>query len=142
MIVDATTLAGYWRWVSMRIEFTDGSSGIDAYGSAPEGGVIFTPQGRIMAVLTAASRQPACSDEDRLALFRSMIAYTGRFRLEDGNRFVTHVDATWDPTWAGRQERFVSIDGDTITVRTAPQTHPSFPGRELVMVGIARRGDV
>ena len=125
----------------MRIEFTDGSPGIDAYGSAPEGGVIFTPYGRIMAVLAASDRQPARSDDDRLALFRSFIAYTGRFRLEDGNRFVTEVDATWDPAWTGRQERFFSIDGDTITVRTAPQTNPAFPGRELVMVGIARRDD-
>lgn len=142
MTTDAATLAGYWRWVSMRIEFVDGGSDVDLYGSAPEGGVVFTSEGRIMALIAASGRQLAGSDADRLALFRSFAAYTGRFRLEGGNRFVTEVDATWDPAWAGRQERFFSIDGDTFTVRTAPQTHPSFPNRELVMVGMARRGDV
>jgi hypothetical protein len=142
MTVDSTLLAGYWRWVSMRIEFTDGGPGVDLYGSSPEGGVIFTPQGRIMALIANPGRYPACSDDDRLALFRSFAAYTGRFQLEAGNRFVTEVDATWDPAWAGRQERFFSIDGDTFTVRTAPQTHPSSPGRELVMIGVARRADV
>jgi hypothetical protein len=59
--------------------------------------------------------------------------------LEDGNRFVTHVDATWDPAWAGVQERFFSIEGDVLSVRTERQTHPSFPGRDLWMVGIARK---
>ena len=48
-------------------------------------------------------------------------------------------DATWDPVWAGSQERFFSIKGDTFTVRTGRQTHPSFPDRELWMVAVAER---
>lgn len=134
-------LAGYWRWVSMYIEFADGAPNIDVYGSEPEGGVVITPSGRLMAIVTSAGRKAAQTDDDRLALFRSVAAYTGQARLEDDGRFVTDVDATWDPAWAGIQERFFSIENDTFTVRTGRQTHPSFPGRDLWMVGIAKRAD-
>ena len=92
-------LAGYWRWVSMRIEFADGAPNVDVYGSAPEGGVVITPGGRLMAIVTSPGRQPAQTDDDRAALFRSVAAYTGQARLEDDGRFVTNVDGV-DPTFA------------------------------------------
>lgn len=100
---------------------------------------MFTPGGRIMAIIASKDRKPADTDADRVALFRSFVAYTGQFRLEEDGRFVTHVDATWDPAWTGVQERFFSIEGDVLNVRTARQTHPSFPGQDLWMVGVARK---
>lgn len=133
-------IAGYWRWISMHIEFADGGPNVDVYGSAPEGRVMFTPSGRLMAIVTSSGRQPPQTDDDRVKLFRSVAAYTGQVRLE-GDRFVTTVDATWDPTWDGVQERFFSVEGDIFTVRTAKQTHPSFPGRDLWMVGVAKRSN-
>jgi hypothetical protein len=135
----AAKLVGYWRWTSAHIEFADGAPNVDIYGGAPEGGVVFTPGGRMMVIITSAGRLPAETDTDRAALFRSVAAYTGQFRLEEGGRFVTKVDATWDPAWAGIQERFFSIEGDTFTVRTARQTHPSFPGRDLWIIGVAQK---
>lgn len=135
----AKKLAGYWRWTSMHIEFADGSPNVDIYGSDPDGGVMFTPGGRIMAIIASSGRKPAETDADRAALFRSFAAYTGQFRLDEDGRFVTQVDATWDPAWTGTQERFFSIEGDVLSVRTARQTHPSFPGRDLWMVGVARK---
>ena len=132
-------LAGYRRWTSMHIEFADGDPNFDIYGSAPEGGVVFTPSGRLTAIVTSSGRLPPQSDDDRVKLFRSVAAYTGQARLEEGGRFVTYVDASWDPAWAGTQERFFSIKGNILTVRTAKQTHPSFPGRDLWMIGVAKR---
>ena len=132
-------LAGYWRWVSMHIEFADSCPNVDVYGGTPEGGVMFTPSGRLMAIVTSSGRQPPQTDDDRVKLFRSVAAYTGKVRLEEGGRFVTDVDASWDPAWAGVQERSFPIEGDILTVRTAKQTHPSFPGRDLWMVGLAKR---
>jgi hypothetical protein len=123
----------------MHIEFADGAPNVDICGNAPEGGVVVTPGGRLMAIVTSAGRQPAQTDAERVVLFRSVAAYSGQARLEDDGRFVTNVDVTWDPAWQGVQERFFSIEGDILTVRTAHQTHPSFPGRDLWMVGVARR---
>lgn len=139
MLHTMADLAGYWRWTSMQIEFADGAPNFDVYGSAPEGGVVFTPGGRLMAIVTSSGRLPPQTDDDRVKLFRSVAAYTGQARLEEGGCFVTDVDASWDPAWAGTQERFFSIEGDILTVRTAKQTHPSFPGRDLWMVGVAKR---
>ena len=132
-------IAGYWRWLSMHLEFADGAPNVDIYGGTPEGGVVFTPGGRLMAIVTSSGRLPPQTDDDRAKLFRSVAAYTGQARLQEGGRFVTDVDASWDPTWAGTQERFFSIEGDILTVRTAKQTHPSYPGRDLWMVAVAKR---
>jgi hypothetical protein len=132
-------LAGYWRWISMHIEFADDTPVHHLYGKAPEGGVVFTPGGRLMAIATSSGREPAQTDGDRIKLFRSLLAYTGQVRLEEDGRFITEVDATWEPGWAGFQERFFSIEGDTFTVRTGKQTHPSFPGRDVWVVGVAKR---
>ena len=123
----------------MRIEFGDGAPDHHPYGEELEGGVVFTPGGRLMAIATSSGRIPARTDDDRLKLFGSLLAYTGQARLEGDGRFVTEVDASWDPAWAGRQERFFSIENDTFTVRTGRPTHPAFPGQELWMVAEAKR---
>jgi hypothetical protein len=132
-------LAGYWRWTSMHIEFGDGAPNDYRSGGDLEGGVVCTPGGRLMAIATSSGRTPARTDDDRIKLFQSLLAYTGQARLEEDGRFVTEVDATWDPVWAGFQERFFSIKDGTFTVRTGRQTHPSFPGRDLWMVAMAER---
>ena len=48
-------------------------------------------------------------------------------------KFVTQVDGGWDPSWVGTEQvrHFVS-DGRTLSVRTAPLDHPSFPGEEVI----------
>lgn len=123
----------------MHIEFGDGTLNHCPYGKDLKGGVVFTPGGRLMAIPTSSGRAPARTDDDRIKLFQSLLAYTGQARLDEGGRFVTEMDATWDPVWAGFQERFFSIKDNTFAVRTGRQTHPSFSGRELWMVTVAER---
>ena len=58
----------------------------------PIGYAIFTPEGRMMAVLEGEGRRKnPKTDEDRLALFRSMVAYTGMYYV-DGDKWTTKVD--------------------------------------------------
>lgn len=50
-----------------------------------------------------------------------MLAYSGLYRIE-GDRFVTEVDVAWDRDWVGsRQIRFWRIEGDLLSIETAPQ---------------------
>ena len=87
----------------MHIEFADGAPNHYPYGEDLEGGVVFTPGGRLMAIATSSGRRPARTDDDRIKLFQSLLAYTGQARLEEDGRFVTKVDAGVAPikpdTW-------------------------------------------
>lgn len=123
-------LAGGWSLVAAKFEFENGSVA-DMYGPDPSGSIVFTADKRITALLTSSSR-PAMTDDISLAtLFRTMMAYTGRFKLH-GNELVTSVEAAWVSEWVGSQQtRFVSLDGDVLHIRTAKQTHALHPGEML-----------
>ena len=83
-----------------------------------------------MAILTRSDRAPPKEDADGAALFKSMMAYTGNFRIEGKDKFITDVDLAWHPGWNGtEQTRFFKVEGDTLSITTAQQTHPMFPGR-------------
>jgi hypothetical protein len=61
-----------------------------------------------------------------------MTAYTGRVRIE-GEQVVIVVDAAWHPAWEGREQvRFLTVDGDRLTLRTGVQEHPQSPGLKFV----------
>ncbi len=66
------------------------------------------------------------------ALYKSMFAYTGGWSI-DGEKFVTKVDGSWDPSWVGTEQvRYYRFDGQTLSIRTAPIEHPSFPGQAVI----------
>jgi len=82
-----------------------------------------------MALTVAEQRQPGESEAERAALHRSMLAYTGRYRVE-GDEFVTTVDVSWNETWNGtEQRRRYQIEGDRLFIETAPAPSISFPGK-------------
>nr|WP_236904671.1 lipocalin-like domain-containing protein [Collimonas fungivorans] len=81
-----------------------------------------------MVLVTAMAREPGDTDEKLVALFRTAIAYTGRYRI-DGDRFITKVDSSWNEAWNGsEQERFYKLDGDRLDVFTAWMPNPLIPG--------------
>ena len=67
-----------------------------------------------MCVLTAEGRTAPKTDEERAALLKSLVAYTGMYRIE-GDKFIVKVDASWNPAWVGtEQERFFKFEGDRL----------------------------
>lgn len=67
-----------------------------------------------MALLTGEGRQPPKTDADRAALMKSMIAYTGSYRLE-GDKIIIKTDAAWNPDFMGQEQvRSFRIDGDRL----------------------------
>ena len=53
-----------------------------------------------------------------------MIAYTGRYRIEDG-KVITKVEAAWNEAWVGgEQVRNVRFDGDRLCSKSPPMPHP------------------
>jgi hypothetical protein len=111
---DRAKIAGSWKIVSWEGEFQATGEREAVMGKNPTGYVIFTPEGRFMCVLTGEGRTAAKTDEDRAALLKSVVAYTGMYRLE-GDKFIVKVDASWNPAWVGTdQERTFKIDGDRL----------------------------
>ena len=120
-------LVGVWKLVSWQVVLPN-EPPRDVFGSHPNGYLILTREGRAMALTTSASRQPGMSDSARAALHRSMLAYTGRYRVE-GTDFVTHVDASWNEEWNGtEQRRHFRVAHDTLFIESAPGPSILYPG--------------
>ena len=129
-------LVGTWKLVSFHVE-TEGSNEQQPWWDGhPVGFVIFTKEGRMLALLTAGDRiASAIADQ----LISSMCAYSGRYRVE-GNRLSTMVDSAWLPAWVGTEKhRTFKRDGDTLTLMTDFQDFPMYPGRRTRGVLIWRK---
>jgi hypothetical protein len=82
-----------------------------------------------MTVTTAEGRAPGESEAERAALHRSMLAYTGKYRLE-GDEFITTVDASWNESWNGaEQRRRFRLDGGELFIESAPAPSIVSPGK-------------
>jgi hypothetical protein len=125
-------LAGTWRLTSAYFVAPETGDRLDVLGAEPFGYAMFESSGRMMSILTSGAGTRASSVGDPAALHRSMVAYTGRWSIED-DTFVVLVDGAWDPSWVGtRQVRYFTFDGRTLSIRTAPVDHPSFPGQKVI----------
>ena len=110
---------GVWRLVSFELEFQATGEREHVRGKNPTGFIIFTPEGRMMVVLTNEGRKAPKTDQDRADLFNAMVAYTGLYRIE-GDKWITKVDVSGNPALVGtEQARFFRVDGDRLQEMTA-----------------------
>ncbi|HUK60405.1 MAG TPA: lipocalin-like domain-containing protein [Stellaceae bacterium] len=108
-------------------------------GLHPGGCQIATREGRWIAVVTAQSRPVPQDDAERAAALRSMIAYTGRYRVED-DRVVTKVEAAWNEAWVGTEQvRIMRFEGERLHLEGPPQPHPNLAGRRVRIIITWRR---
>jgi hypothetical protein len=116
---ESSKVIGIWKLVSLESEFQTTGEREPVLGNNPSGYLILTPEGRMMAVLTGEGRKEPKTDQDRADLQRSMLAYTGMYRLE-GDKWITKVDVAWHPAWVGTEQvRFFKFEGDRLHVMTA-----------------------
>jgi lipocalin-like protein len=90
----------------------------------PKGYLILTPWERMMTVSIGGEgdrKKVPTSESDLADLWKSLLAYTGKYRVE-GDDLVTTVDVAWHQLWTGtEQRRHFKLDGDKLTIRTKPQ---------------------
>lgn len=131
LAADRSPLIGVWKLLSFQSEFQDGRPTRAMYGEHPSGYIILTKEGRMMAVIEGENRKAPSTDADRAELLRSLIAYTGRYRLQE-NKWITTVDAAWNPAWDGTEQvRSYSLVGDRLTVTSMWQPGTNFPGSPM-----------
>src|SRR5258708_32603783 len=117
-------LVGTWKLVSIK---TSTGANSPVYGANPTGFLTYTKEGRVHAILGAGDRKrlstgdrTAATVEERAAAFSSFTAYAGRYTFE-GDNVIHHVEIASIPNWVGTDlVRFVTLQGDRITLRTPP----------------------
>jgi hypothetical protein len=118
-------IVGTWKLVSVVYEDQATKERTPVYGEHPHGIQIATPQGRWLALMTGENRAIPKTDEDRAQALKTMIAYTGRYRAEDG-KVITKVEAAWNEAWVGgEQVREIKIEGDKLYIESPPMPHPN-----------------
>jgi hypothetical protein len=116
---DASRLIGVWKLVSWQAVQEDGSLQKE-FGAHPKALLVLTREGRSIVVTTAEYRQGGMSDAERVALHKSMLAYSGKYRVERSD-FITRVDVSWNEDWNGTgQRRHFRIEGDNLFIESAP----------------------
>jgi hypothetical protein len=125
-------LLGNWKLVSFYTEDTQTKQRNNAYGEHPTGAIGFTPAGRFFAFATADNRKGPQTTEDQAAAFRTVIAYTGQWRIE-GDKFITKVDVAANPAMVGTEQvRFWQVKDGKLHITTAPLPNPNAAGSTMI----------
>jgi hypothetical protein len=116
---DRAKILGIWKIVSYEWETQATGVREPIMGKNPTGYIIFTPEWRMMVIITGEGRKAPKTDQDRADLLKSMSAYTGMYRLE-GDKWITKVDVAWSPLRVGTEQvRFFRFDDDRLQVISA-----------------------
>jgi hypothetical protein len=131
----AAALLGTWRMTSWTRKAVATGKVTDAMGSNPIGYIAYHADGRMMALVVSSHRAKLRgalpTDEEKAALFDSMLAYSASYTLED-DRVIHHVDAAWNPAWGVSDLiRPYALDGDTLVISGAPGIDPT-NGEEVI----------
>ncbi len=136
---DTARIVGNWKLVSVLYEDAQTKERTPVLGAKPRGYQIATASGRWLALVTAEGRKIPTNDEERALALRSMISYTGDYRLEDG-KVITKVEAAWNESWVGTEQvRAYRFEGDTLYLESPPQPHPNIGGRVVRIIVTWRR---
>ena len=131
---DAERIVGTWKLVSVVYEDAQTKERTPVLGAHPKGYQIATAGGRWLALVTAEGRPVPKTDEERANALRTMISYSGRYRLEDG-KVVTRVEAAWNEAWVGTEQvRAYRFDGNLLHLESPPQPHPNIGGRVVRII--------
>jgi hypothetical protein len=132
-------IVGTWALVSVVYEDIASKERTPVYGEHPRGIQIATPEGRWLALMTADGRAIPQTDADRAQALKSMIAYTGRYRVENG-QVITKVEAAWNEAWVGgEQVRNIRFEGDRLYIESPPMSHPNINDTTVRVIVVWQR---
>lgn len=134
MTAESEALIGTWKLVSCVLEDVETKEQKPVWGANPNGFIVMTAGGRWIVIQTAEGRRAPKNDEDRVAAFKSLLAYSGKYRTEE-NKIVINVDIAADESWNGTEQvRYYKFDGDELHIEATPQRYANFGDK--VMRGI------
>jgi hypothetical protein len=110
------------------------------FGDHPDGYLSYSPDGRMYSIVVTEMRpNPHDADPtDEEKPQESMIAYAGTYTA-NGEAVFYNVDISSNRSWTGtRQVRFYQLDGDILTLTTAPARSP-ITGQESKFVLVYKK---
>jgi Lipocalin-like domain len=129
-------VVGIWTLVSVVYEDQETKERTPVLGEKPRGRQIATADGRWLALVTAEGRPVPKTDEQRAQALRTMISYSGRYRVENG-RVVTKVEIAWNEAWVGgKQIRFIRFESDRLFIESPPMPHPNVDNKVVKVIVI------
>jgi len=136
---DRSSVVGTWEVVSFEMVSPTTGAREAIRGNKPPGYTIFTPEGRMMVLITNEGRKAPTTDQDRADLFQSMVSYTGTYRVE-GDKWTTRVDVAANPAMVGTdQERSFQLQDDRLQESTGLMPWALHPERGLMRFVITYR---
>jgi hypothetical protein len=129
------SLVGTWRVTSFSTMILDTNEVSRPFGENVIGYLQYSPGGHMVVFLSGGGMpkaSPPYSDADKTAFFNNNFgAYAGTYSV-DGNKITHHIIAALRPDWVGGdQTRFVELNGDKLTIKTAPVVS-SRTGKQVV----------
>ena len=121
-------LIGAWRLAEFTVTAEDGTVTYPM-GEDVEGLIIYTADGYMSAQLMEPGRPAYASgefthgtEEEEAAAAAGYLAYSGPFYVnEETATLKHHMSVSLFPNWLNQtQERFVELEGDTLTITAAP----------------------
>jgi hypothetical protein len=132
-------IIGTWKLVSVMYEDQATRALTPIMGDNPRGTQIATKDGRWLALATPAGRKVPETDDERAHAFRTMIAYSGRYRVE-GSTITTKVEAAWNESWVGgEQVRHIRFEDDKLFIESPPMPHPNMFGKTVRVIVVWQR---
>lgn len=134
-------VVGVWKLVSVDYEDQETKARTPVLGAKPRGYQIATADGLWLALVTAETRPVPKTDEERAQALRTMISYSGRYRV-DGGKVITKVEVAWNEAWVGGEQiRFIRFAGnDLLHIESPPMPHPNVGNRVVRVIVTWARG--
>lgn len=138
---DSKSLAGTWRLTGWTIRVVGETEDKEPFGPNPKGRLVMTSDGHWIVIITGANRHPAMTAEEKIALFDSVLAYSGKYTVQ-GDKITIHVDMSGNEVFTGAnqvQTRSFKLDGEKLIVRTPEISSAALPGKKIVGTNIFER---
>ena len=123
------SLVGAYKMVSNVLNI-DGTL-TENMGKAPKGYLVLTST-RIVFFFTAENRKFGTSVDEKAALFDTLTAWSGVYRIE-GKKLIIRVDASWVEHWNGKDQiRNWELSGNRLTITADPFPFPRDPSKKVI----------
>jgi Lipocalin-like domain len=121
---NASSIVGVWRVANVETKEVATGKVSQPFGDHPSGTFIFTPGGQMVGMQFAANRKapagPNPTEAERAALFSSMSAYSGRYRME-GTKLLMAIEDSSIQSWNGTTRTLdIEVSGRKLTGTSEP----------------------
>jgi Lipocalin-like domain len=117
-------LVGTWKLVSASSKTSTGALEETPYGPSPAGFLIYTPDGRVTALISYGGRKSLSfgggTVEEQAEAFKTFLSYAGRYTLS-GDKVTHHIEISSIQNYVDKDlVRRVGFQGDRIILVTPP----------------------